>query len=145
MTVEFDDFEFASRFDICQIRPMPKQLPVLAQELACCAPLVRQPLDAVEAAELAAVLKALGEPVRLRLLSLIGAHDGGEACVCELLDAFELTPPTISHHLKVLREAGLIDSERRGTWVYYWVRPEAIARLGALFTPTETAALVAVR
>jgi ArsR family transcriptional regulator len=144
MTVEVMALSLHLGLDVCQIRLMPKQLAVLAQDLACCAPLVRQPLDRIEAAELASVLKALGDPVRLRLLSLIGAHEGGEACVCELLDAFELTPPTISHHLKVLRKAGLIDSERRGTWVYYWVRPEAIARLGALFTPTDTAALVAV-
>lgn len=124
---------------------MPKQLPVLDQDLVCCAPLVRQPLDTTEAADLATVLKALGDPVRLRLLSLIGAHDGGEACVCDLLDAFELTPPTISHHLKVLREAGLIDSERRGTWVYYWVVPDAIARLGALFTPSDALAIAGSR
>ena len=70
-----------------------------------------------------------------RLLSLIGAHADGEACVCELVDAFELSQPTISHHLKVLREAGLIASERRGTWVYYRVLPGALEQLSGLFSP----------
>ncbi|HLQ56863.1 MAG TPA: metalloregulator ArsR/SmtB family transcription factor [Streptosporangiaceae bacterium] len=111
-------------------------LPVLGQgQRACCAPLTRAPLGEGEAAEVAQVLKALADPVRLRLLSLIGAHDGGEACVCDLTVAFDLTGPTISHHLKVLREAGLIQSERRGTWVYYRIVPPALASLAGLFTP----------
>ena len=84
---------------------------------ACSAPLVGEPLSESAAAGLAQVFKALGDPVRLRLVSLIGAHQGGEVCVCDLTAAFDLTQPTISHHLKVLREAGIIDSERRGTWV----------------------------
>jgi ArsR family transcriptional regulator len=97
--------------------------------------LVSGALTAAEAADLARVLKALGDPVRLRLLSMIGAHEGGEACVCELTDAFDLSAPTISHHLKVLRDAGLIAGERRGTWVYYWVVPKTMDRLTRLFTP----------
>ena len=109
-----------------------------AQDAVCCAPIARQPLGESEAAELAALLKAVADPVRLRLLSMIGSHAGGEACVCDLTDAFDLTAPTISHHLKVLRTAGLIGSERRGTWVYYWVIPAQVARLGALFTPLAT-------
>jgi ArsR family transcriptional regulator, arsenate/arsenite/antimonite-responsive transcriptional repressor len=114
---------------------MSKQtlLPVL--DSSCCAPLVSEPLTTTEAADLAQVLKALGDPVRLRLLSMIGAHEDGEACVCELTDAFDLTAPTISHHLRVLREAGLIAGERRGTWVYYWVVPDTMNRLARLFTP----------
>jgi ArsR family transcriptional regulator, arsenate/arsenite/antimonite-responsive transcriptional repressor len=116
-----------------------KELPVLTtSESTCCTPLVTEPIDAQTADELSRVFKALADPVRLQLLSLIGAHAGGEACVCELAGAFELTQPTISHHLRVLREAGLIDSERRGTWVYYWVIPSALTRLGNLFT-TQTA------
>jgi ArsR family transcriptional regulator len=115
-----------------------RDLPLLDTE--CCSPLVREPIDAEQAGELSRVFKALAEPVRLRLLSLIGAHAGAEACVCDLTEAFDLTQPTISHHLKVLREAGLIDSERRGTWVYYRVRPEALDRLGSLFTPVALAA-----
>ncbi len=102
--------------------------------MACCSPLVRRPLDEARAAELAGVFKALADPVRLRLLSLIASHQGGEVCVCELTSAFALTGPTISHHLKVLREAGLIACERRGTWVYYRVVPAALERLGGLFT-----------
>jgi ArsR family transcriptional regulator len=74
----------------------------------------------------------LGGPVRLRLLSLIAARGGGEVCVCDLTEAFTVTGPTISHHLRVLREAGLIDSERRGTWVYYWVIPNALGALSQL-------------
>jgi ArsR family transcriptional regulator, arsenate/arsenite/antimonite-responsive transcriptional repressor len=77
------------------------------------------------------MFKALGDPVRLRLLSLITSA-GGEVCVCDLTAAFDLTQPTISHHLKVLREAGLVDSQRRGTWVYYWPRPENLKRLSVL-------------
>ncbi|MEU8323648.1 metalloregulator ArsR/SmtB family transcription factor [Nonomuraea sp. NPDC048881] len=101
----------------------------------CCAPIAREPLGEADAAELAALLKAVADPVRLRLLSLIGSHPGGEACVCDLTGVFDLTAPTISHHLKVLRTAGLIDGERRGTWVYYRIIPETVNRLGALFTP----------
>jgi ArsR family transcriptional regulator, arsenate/arsenite/antimonite-responsive transcriptional repressor len=97
-------------------------------------PLVREPLGETAAAGPAQVFKALGDPVRLRLLSLIGAHQGGEVCVCDLTTAFELTQPTISHHLKVLREAGIITSERRGTWVYYRLVPAALERVGALLT-----------
>lgn len=87
------------------------------------------------------MFKAMGDPVRLRLLSLIASHEGGEACVCDLTDVFELTGPTISHHLKVLREAGLITGERRGTWVYYRVLPEALGRLSDLLTPAAVTEL----
>ena len=97
-------------------------------------PLVREPLGETAAAGLAQVFKALGDPIRLRLLSLIGTHQGGEVCVCDLTTAFDLTQPTISHHLKVLREAGIIASERRGTWVYYRLVPAALERIGALLT-----------
>lgn len=96
-------------------------------------------LDAESAAELAAVFKALGDPVRLRLLSMIAARQGEEVCVCELTPAFELSQPTISHHLKLLRQAGLVDCERRGTWVYYRVLPDALDRM-AVFLRTPVAA-----
>jgi ArsR family transcriptional regulator len=99
---------------------------------SCCPGLAAGPLDEAWAAELARVFKALGDPVRLRLLSMIASRRGGEVCVCEMTPAFELSQPTISHHLRLLRQAGLIDCERRGTWVYYWALPEALARLSAL-------------
>lgn len=106
---------------------------VLGQDDAvCCAPMVREPLDEETAAGLARMFKALSDPVRLRLLSLIASHEGGEACVCDLTGPFDVSQPTISHHLKVLREAGLVGSERRGTWVYYWVLPAALAQMSAL-------------
>jgi len=107
----------------------------------CCAPLVCEPLNATDAEELAPLFKAIADPVRLRLLSLIACHEGGEACVCDLTGTFDLTAPTISHHLKVLRQAGLIDSERRGTWVYYWINPPALQRLSAILGPRETAGM----
>ncbi len=108
------------------------KLPVLdvTATSACCPPLSVQALTPEVAGHLAPMFKALGDPVRLRLLSLIAST--AEACVCDLTDAFDLTGPTISHHLRVLRETGLVDCERRGTWVYYWVQPEALNQLGAL-------------
>jgi ArsR family transcriptional regulator, arsenate/arsenite/antimonite-responsive transcriptional repressor len=86
-------------------------------------------LSSQAAAELAVMLKALSDPVRLRLLSVVASHDGAEACVCDISVGIDVTQPTISHHLKVLRTAGLLDSERRGSWVYYRVIPEALQRL----------------
>jgi ArsR family transcriptional regulator, arsenate/arsenite/antimonite-responsive transcriptional repressor len=99
---------------------------------ACGTSLAREPLSAGEAGELAPLFKAVADPVRLRLLSLIACHEGGEACVCDLTGVFDLTAPTISHHLKVLREAGLIGSQRRGAWVYYWINPAVLAQLAAV-------------
>jgi ArsR family transcriptional regulator len=96
------------------------------------APLAREPLSAEAAIELAGRLKALSDPMRLRLLSVVASHAGGEACVCDLSAGIELSQPTISHHLKVLRTAGLLDSERRGSWVYYRVVPEALQQLSHL-------------
>ena len=86
-----------------------------------------------QAASVAGLLKALADPVRLRLLSLVLSYEGGEACVCDLGEAFDLSQPTISHHLKVLHETGLLEREKRGVWVYYRARPEAIAALRELF------------
>jgi ArsR family transcriptional regulator len=120
-----------------------RMLTVLSEAVGCCSPLVREPLPAEQAVELSRLFKAMGDPVRLRLLSLIASHEGGEACVCDLSDVFELTGPTISHHLKVLREAGLISGERRGTWVYYRVHPEALGRLSAVLVPDEAPVVTA--
>jgi ArsR family transcriptional regulator len=111
-----------------------RPLPVLDDELACCTPLAAQPMDAEQATRVASLLKALADPVRLRLLSLVLSHQGGEACVCDLTPAFDLSQPTISHHLKVLHESGLLDREKRGVWVYYRARPEAMAAIAGLFT-----------
>jgi ArsR family transcriptional regulator, arsenate/arsenite/antimonite-responsive transcriptional repressor len=96
------------------------------------APLAREPLSEAAAGELAVKLKALSDPVRLRLLSVVASHTGGEACVCDLSVGIDLSQPTISHHLKVLRTAGLLESERRGSWVYYRVVPDALRQLSQL-------------
>jgi ArsR family transcriptional regulator, arsenate/arsenite/antimonite-responsive transcriptional repressor len=102
------------------------------QTVACCSPLTQEPLPPERAEAIAPLLKALADPVRLRLLSLVASHRDGEACVCDLNDAFDLSQPTISHHLKMLHDVGLLDRSKRGVWVYYAVRPEALADLGAL-------------
>ncbi|MCB2176470.1 MAG: metalloregulator ArsR/SmtB family transcription factor [Actinomycetales bacterium] len=98
---------------------------------ACSTPLVSSPMDADRATGVALQFKALGDPGRLRLLSLIAAHESGQACVCDLTEPLGLSQPTVSHHLKVLREAGLVAGERRGTWVYYRLIPGALTALAA--------------
>jgi ArsR family transcriptional regulator, arsenate/arsenite/antimonite-responsive transcriptional repressor len=103
-----------------------------AETAACCSPLTSQPLSIEQAERVAPLLKALADPVRLRLMSLVASHQGGEACGCDLNDAFDLSQPTISHHMKVLHDAGLVDREKRGVWVFYRVRPQALASLSAL-------------
>jgi ArsR family transcriptional regulator, arsenate/arsenite/antimonite-responsive transcriptional repressor len=103
-----------------------------ADPAACCPPLSAGPLSQAQAEQVAPLLKALAEPARLRLMSLVASHPGGEACVCDLTGAFELSQPTISHHLKVLHEAGLLDRDKRGVWVYYKARTQALASLGTL-------------
>jgi ArsR family transcriptional regulator, arsenate/arsenite/antimonite-responsive transcriptional repressor len=117
-----------------------KRMPERDDTVGCCSPLVRRPLSAEQATWPAQVFKAMGDPVRLRLLSLIASHEGGEACVCDLIGVFDLTGPTISHHLRVLREAGLIAGERRGTWVYYRVLPDALRAVSALVAIDTAAA-----
>src|SRR2546421_12321048 len=119
-----------------QSRCMSKQALTLVA-VTCRTPLAAAPLTGEQAAGLAPMFKALGDPVRLRLLSMIASV--AEVCVCDLTDAFEVSGPTISHHLRVLREAGLVDCERRATWVYYWVKPEALRQLSVLL---DTAAPV---
>lgn len=106
------------------------------QTVACCSPLSREPLTQDAADRIAPLLKALADPVRLRLMSLVASHEGGEACVCDLNDAFDLSQPTISHHLKVLHEAGLLDRDKRGVWVYYRVCSEALSGLASLIGST---------
>ncbi len=100
----------------------------------CCPALGAAALAEPHAVELAAMFKALSDPVRLRLLSLVASHPGGQACVCEISQTFDVSQPTISHHLKTLRSAGLLDCERRGTWVYYWVVPAALQQLSSVLS-----------
>jgi ArsR family transcriptional regulator len=120
--------------DVCQYRQVSKSMLTLTpvETIACCSPLTQEPLDADQATRIAPLLKALADPVRLRLLSLVASHQDGEACVCDLNNAFDLSQPTISHHLKVLHECGLLDRSKRGVWVYYRVNATALADLGGL-------------
>ncbi len=98
---------------------------------ACCTQLLRQPITASEAADLARMLKALADPTRLRLVSMVAAHEGAEACVCDLTGPLGLTQPTISHHLKILVEAGIFTRDKRGVWAYYALVPSAMDALSA--------------
>lgn len=120
----------------------PSDLSSLDDALACCTPLSREPLTVEAAAQVVPMLKAIADPARLRLLSIVLSHEGAEACVCDLLPHFDLSQPTISHHLKVLHEAGLLDREKRGTWVFYIARPAATAALANLFTAAGDTSVV---
>jgi ArsR family transcriptional regulator len=102
------------------------------EAVACCAPVTREPLSAEAAERIVPLVKAIADPVRLRLLSLVASHADGEACVCDLNDAFDLSQPTISHHLKLLHQAGLLDREKRGVWVYYRINAAALGDLAGL-------------
>ena len=115
----------------------------VAEVVACCdaPPLLREPLTAQAAAELTVKLKALADPVRLRLFSAIASHAGGEACVCDISAGVDVSQPTVSHHLKVLRDAGLLSSERRASWVYYAVVPAALRELSTLLSISADPAL----
>ena len=106
--------------------------------LECSPPLTREPLSTEQATGVAQVFKALGDPVRLRILSIVASHAGGEACVCDITGAFEVSQPTISHHLKVLKDVGLLVSERRASWVYYRLVPETLSELSALLNTPAT-------
>ena len=134
----------APSIDSCQHRCVSNstltQLPVAEDALACCSPLAREPISAHQSQQVASLLKAIAEPARLRLLSLVLSHEGAEACVCDLTPYFDLSQPTISHHLKVLHDSGVLDREKRGTWVFYKARPEAMEALGSLFSTSESSA-----
>jgi ArsR family transcriptional regulator len=105
-----------------------------ATAAACCAPLARTPLSGDDAVLLARTLKAIADPARLRLLSLIAAHEGGEACVCDLIEPLGLSQPTVSHHLKVLVQAGLITRDKRGVWAYFALVPGALDTLASVLS-----------
>ncbi|MGV9193988.1 metalloregulator ArsR/SmtB family transcription factor [Microbacterium sp. MC2] len=102
---------------------------------ACATPLVREPLTQPDAESLAVRLKALADPARLRLLSIVAASAGQEACVCDLTDPIGLSQPTVSHHLKVLTEAGFLSRSKRGTWAYYRLVPDALQQVSGLLAP----------
>ena len=99
----------------------------------CCVPVVYPDVEREQAERMAAIAKALADPVRLQLVDVLRKH-AGKVCVCELVPLFDLSQPTVSHHLKVLRDAGLVDSERRGLWAYYYVIPDALEELAAWLT-----------
>src|SRR5919201_4934134 len=94
----------------------------------CCEPVVYPDVERRQAGRMATIAKALGDPIRLELVDVLRKH-AGEVCVCELVPLFDLSQPTVSHHLKVLRDAGIVGSERRGLWAYYYVNPDALEEL----------------
>jgi len=94
----------------------------------CCEPVVLPEVDPVAAADLASIAKALSDPIRVQLVDVLRKH-AGKVCVCELVDLFDVSQPTISHHLRALRDAGIVESEKQGLWAYYYVLPEALDRL----------------
>ena len=115
-------------------------LPVVPPTAECCAPLLREPITVSQATGLARMLKALADPTRLRLVSMVAAHEGGEACVCDLTEPLGLTQPTVSHHLKILVDAGIFAREKRGVWAYYSLIPAAMDSLSAVLSTTEPVA-----
>ena len=139
----------AAEIDACQClghtervtAPATRNRPALPLAGDCCPPLLlREPLTAGQAADLARTLKALAGPARLRLVSMVAAHEGGEACVCDLTEPLGLTQPTVSHHLKILVDAGIFTRDKRGVWAYYALRPEALQALAAILGDTVPAA-----
>lgn len=113
----------------------------LSADPSCCPPgsLLREPLSAAAATDIAVKFKALADPVRLQLFSAVAGRAGGEACVCDISVGVQVSQPTVSHHLKVLRDAGLLSSERRGSWVYYAVVPGALDEMSTVFGALEVA------
>jgi ArsR family transcriptional regulator len=114
-------------------------LPVIESDSAvCCTPLTEAAIDAERAEDLARKLKALADPTRLRLVSIVAASDGEEACVCDLIEPVGLSQPTVSHHLKILMEAGFLSRSKRGTWAYYKLVPGALEQLSQLLDVTAS-------
>jgi ArsR family transcriptional regulator len=112
--------------------PLRTELPLLSE---CCSPVVREIIQPAEAETLASGFKALADPTRLRLISLVAAREDAEACVCELTDPVGLSQPTVSHHLKILVDAGVLTREQRGKWAYYRLVPETLNALAILIAP----------
>ena len=119
-------------------RTAPETMSSSSSTVQCCAPLVRAPLSAQDAAAFARTLKAIADPARLRLLSMVAAHEGGEACVCDLTEPLSLSQPTVSHHLKVLVDAGLLTREKRGVWAYFTLVPGALDAVADVLSPRTT-------
>ncbi|MFS3128196.1 ArsR/SmtB family transcription factor [Nocardioides sp. Bht2] len=114
---------------------MPSQLPLLNAAETCCQPVTGGALAAEDAERIARMFKALGDPTRVRLLSLIAAQPDREACICDLVDPVGLSQPTVSHHMKQLVEAGIVTREQRGRWAFYRVVDETLASLSAALRP----------
>lgn len=112
-----------------------KTFDVIGPDTVCCAPVTAGPLDAESAERTARVFRALGDPTRVRLVSIIAAQPGQEACVCDLIEPVGLSQPTVSHHLKILTEAGLIAREQRGKWAYYSLAPDGLRSLAHALVP----------
>jgi ArsR family transcriptional regulator len=134
---EIDRCQYLSHTGQVTTAPDIQTRPLLPLAEACCTPLLRQPLTASQAADLARLLKALADPTRLRLVSMVAAHEGGEACVCELTEPLGLTQPTISHHLKILVDAGVFTRDKRGVWAYYALVPATLDALSAVLSTTR--------
>lgn len=128
------------RTSICSatMDTMPNLLPTLDALAGCCAPLAEAPLSEDDANVLAGRLKAVAEPARLRLVSLVLASPGQEACICDLTAPLGLSQPTISHHMKVLVDAGLLTREKRGRWAYFRAVPQAFESLAQALQPTAS-------
>src|SRR5215467_3097853 len=135
----------AAEIDVCQCLGHTGQMtapaatvgrPALPLAEDCCAPLLREPLTPDQATDLARTLKALADPTRLRLVSMVAAHEGGEACVCDLTEPLGLTQPTVSHHLKILVDAGIFTRDKRGVWAYYALVPSAMDALAVVLSTT---------
>lgn len=125
----------AKHFDRCQYVSMaPTQIPLESPAIVCCTPLLGAPLDEHESEELADVLKALADPVRLRLVSIIGSAETGEICACDLPGLVARSQPTVSHHLSLLVKAGIVDREQRGKWAWFRLREEQLAAVAAVLT-----------
>src|SRR5512138_228615 len=115
--------------------PARTALPVLDDADVCCSPVARGALGAEEAQALARMFKALGDPTRVRLLSLIAAQPTGEACICDLVEPVGLSQPTVSHHMKQLVDAGLVTREQRGRWAFYRLVDDTLAALSSALLP----------
>jgi ArsR family transcriptional regulator len=120
---------YAMMASVPTVMPTRTELPLLTE---CCSPVVRDVIQPAEAETLAGVFKALADPSRLRLISLVAAHEDAEACVCELTDPVGLSQPTVSHHLRILVDAGILTREQRGRWAYYRLVPDTLNALSAL-------------